>query len=74
LTNKSPYMVNICASSHRGWVSRLWFILYHFSPIYRVFVPPKYLGTWQNHYQMLSESFCRYRLVPTPSLKQNWIA
>jgi hypothetical protein len=46
IKNESPHMVNVCASSHRGRVSRSQFIFHHFSPFYEVFVPPKYLSMW----------------------------
>jgi hypothetical protein len=45
LTNESPNTVNVCACSHRGGKSRSLFIFHRFSPIYKVFVPPKYLST-----------------------------
>jgi hypothetical protein len=47
LTNESPHTVNVYGSSQRGRASRPRFIFYRFSPIYKVFVPPKYLSTRQ---------------------------
>jgi hypothetical protein len=46
LTNESPHRVEVCACSHRRGASRACFIFRRFSPIYKVFVPPKYLSTW----------------------------
>jgi hypothetical protein len=46
LAKESPRKVDVCVSSLRGEASRLQCIFQAFSPIYKVFVSPKYLSTW----------------------------
>jgi hypothetical protein len=73
LTNESPHMVNVCVCSHRDTVVRLQFVFYHFSPIYKVFVPPRYLSTWQNRYQMLSGPFHRHWQHLPSAWRKTWL-
>jgi hypothetical protein len=74
LTNENPHTVDVCACSHRGGASRSWLIFYRFSPIYKVFMLPKYLSTWQG---IIAKRFLNLSIVsvaPSFSMTPNLIA